>query len=431
MKTVNSRLPGFYKLDVAQRIQTIAGMYDLNDSETRLLSGVMGFSAEQADHMIENSVGVFSLPLGIGTNFLINGQDVLIPMAIEEPSVVAAVSNAAKLVRAGGGFQTHSDPSIMIGQIQILDLANLDHASSLILENRDQLLALANETGGSIVSRGGGSVDIQVRQFRGTAIGDMLIVHLLYDVQDAMGANAVNTAVEFIAPRIEQITGGRVNLRILSNLTDHRKAYAEARIPASELSRDDIDGKDAVDAIVEAAVFAEVDPYRATTHNKGIMNGIDAVVIATGNDWRAIESGAHAFAARGGSYTSLTTWRKDKNGDLTGKIEIPMAVGTVGGATKVHPTAQIAMKILGYPNARQLAEIIAAVGLAQNFAAIRALATEGIQRGHMRMHAKQLAVAAGASADQITEVVELLIREGNIRLQRAKEIVEHLQDGKL
>jgi hydroxymethylglutaryl-CoA reductase len=430
MKTLNSRLPGFYKQTLEQRIATISSTCDLHDEEISALTGISGFSVTNADHMIENSVGIFSLPFGIGTNFLINNRDYLIPMVIEEPSVVAAVSNAAKLFREGGGFLTKSDPSVMIGQIQIVDIQNIDLVAAHITDSKEHLLALANETAGSILSRGGGSRDLHVRLFRDTEIGDMIVVHLLFDVQDAMGANAVNTAVEYIAPHLEEISGGRVNLRILSNLTDQRKVYAEGVVPSTLLERNGISADQAVQSIVEAGIFAEIDPYRAATHNKGIMNGIDAVVIATGNDWRAVEAGAHAFAARSGSYSSLTKWRKDHQGNLHGSIELPLAVGTVGGATKVHPTAQIAMKILGYPNARELAEVMAAVGLAQNFAAIRALATEGIQRGHMRMHAKQLAVAAGATSDEIPQVVEMLVAEGNIRLQRAKEIVSNLQQDK-
>ncbi len=377
--------------------------------------------------MVENAIGTFSLPLGIGTNFLINEKNYLIPMAIEEPSVIAAVSNAAKLFRAGGGFTTHSDEPVMIGQVQILDIDNLQHAKKQILKAKEQLLNEANKVGGSIVKRGGGARDIEVRLLPNTAIGDMLIVHLLFDTREAMGANAINTAAEHLAPLLEDLTGGRVNLRILSNLTDKRKAYAEGIIPADQLARGNISGKDAVKAIIEAGVFAEVDPYRATTHNKGIMNGIDAVVIATGNDWRAIEAGAHAYAARDGSYSSLTTWRQTDSGNLHGAIELPLAVGTVGGATRVHPVAGVAMKILGNPSSRELAEIIAAVGLAQNLAAIRALATEGIQQGHMRMHARQLAVAAGAKGALVGQVAGQMIDEDNIRLQRANEIMNQLK----
>jgi hydroxymethylglutaryl-CoA reductase len=385
-----------------------------------------GLNAQQANDMIENVVGIYGLPLGVATNFLINGQDYLIPMVIEEPSVVAAVSNAAKAFREGGGFITSSDEPIMIGQIQVLDLPDVYVAAGAIIAHKAQLLAEVDKVGGSIVKRGGGARDIQVRPMPNTPAGPMLIVHLLYDTRDAMGANAVNTACEQLAPHIEAITGGRVVLRILSNLSDHRKARAEGMIPAQELATETISGADAVKAIVEAGVFAQVDPYRATTHNKGIMNGIDAVVIATGNDWRAIEAGAHAYAARAGTYTSLTQWWQDSDGNLRGAIELPLAVGIVGGATRVHPTAQIALKILGIQSARQLAETIACVGLAQNLAAIRALTTVGIQQGHMRMHARQLAVAAGASGDLVTRVVQTMIAENNIRLERAKQLVNEI-----
>jgi hydroxymethylglutaryl-CoA reductase len=348
-------------------------------------------------------------------------------MAIEEPSVVAAVSSAARLFRAGGGFTTSSDEPVMIGQIQVLDLADLYVAAGAVMAHKAALLDSVNSDGGSIIQRGGGARDVQVRLLPETSAGPMLIVHLLYDTRDAMGANAINTAVERLAPQIEAITGGRVNLRILSNLTDQRKARAEGVIPASELATESLSGEQVVSAIVEAGAFAEADPYRAATHNKGIMNGIDSVVIATGNDWRAIEAGAHAYAARGGQYTSLTRWWQDEDGSLRGAIELPLAVGIVGGATRVHPAAQVVLKILRIQSARQLAEITAAVGLAQNLAAIRALATDGIQRGHMRMHARQIAVAAGASGAQVQQVVQRMIDEDNIRPERARAIIKELR----
>lgn len=421
--TKSSRISGFYKRSVEERIAIIAKLADLSHSQIETIHDGTAFSIDNANHMIENAIGIFGLPLGIATNFSINNQDYLIPLVIEEPSVVAALSNAARLFREGGGFSAFSDEPLMIGQVQVLDVQDLTTATEEILKNKTSLLAEANTTGGSIVKRGGGARDIEVRSFEHTPIGPMLVVHLLFDTRDAMGANAINTAVEHIAPQIEDITGGRVNLRILSNLTDRRKAYAKGRVPAHMLEREDMTGEQAVQAIIEAGVFAEVDPYRATTHNKGIMNGIDAVVIATGNDWRAVEAGAHAFAARRGTYSSLTKWAKDENGDLIGEIELPLAVGTVGGATRVHPMAQIALQILGTQSARELAEVMAAVGLAQNFAAIRALSMEGIQHGHMRMHARQLAVAAGATDKQVAEVARQMITENRIRLERAKEII--------
>lgn len=420
----SSRLSGFYKRSLAERAAIVAEWAGLTPEEQAVLLGVSGLNAGHSDHMIENAIGVYGLPLGIATNFLINGQDYLIPMVIEEPSVVAAVSNAARLFRAGGGFATSSDEPLMIGQIQVLDLADVYVAAGAVMAQRPALLRQVDEIGGSIVKQGGGARDLQVRPFLDTSVGPMLVIHLIYDARDAMGANAINTALEHLAPQIETITGGRVNLRILSNLADLRKARAEGMIPASELATERLSGQDAVQAIIEAGIFAEVDPYRATTHNKGIMNGIDAVVIATGNDWRAVEAGAHAYAARDGRYTSLTQWWQDDQGNLRGAIELPLAVGIVGGATRVHPTAQVALKILGVQSARQLAEVIAAVGLAQNLAAMRALATEGIQRGHMRMHARQIAIAAGASGDLINQVVQAMIEDNSIRLERAKELVQ-------
>lgn len=425
----SSRIPGFYKRSLQDRSHVVGEWANLTTAEIDVLNGLSGLNAGHAENMIENAIGVYALPLGVATNFLVNGQDYLVPMVIEEPSVVAAVSNAARLFREGGGFVTSSDEPVMIGQIQVLDLDDVQAAAEKVLAHKAELMAEADKVGGSIVRHGGGARDIQVRPILNTAIGPMLVVHLLYDTRDAMGANAINTAVEHLAPEIEAITGGRVNLRILSNLTDQRKARAEGMIPAQELASDNLSGEDAVRAIVEAGVFAEVDPYRATTHNKGIMNGIDAVVIATGNDWRAIESGAHAYAARNGQYTSLTKWWQDKDGNLRGSIELPLALGTVGGATKVHPAAGLALKILGTQSARELSEITASVGLAQNLAAIKALATEGIQRGHMRMHARQLAVAAGASGELVGRVVQAMVKEGNIRLERAKTLVQELTTG--
>lgn len=423
-----SRLSGFYKHTIAERAAIVAQWANLSPQEQAIMEGQAGLGANQANHMIENVVGTFALPLGITTNFLLNGRDYLIPMVIEEPSVVAAASNAARLFRAGGGFTTSSDESIMIGQIQIVDLDDVNAAAQALADHRDQLIEEANTIDPVMIRVGGGARDIQVRPFPETAIGPMLVMHLHYDCQDAMGANAINTTLEKLAPRIEQITGGRVNLRILSNLADQRKARAEGMIPAAELATDTLTGPEVVKAIVEAGVFAEVDPYRAATHNKGIMNGIDPVVIATGNDWRAIEAGAHSYAARSGQYTSLTHWWQDDDGNLRGRIELPMAVGIVGGATRVHPTAQVALKIMGIEKARQLAEVIAAVGLAQNLGAIRALATEGIQRGHMSLHARQIAISAGATGDLVPRIVQTMIEEGNIRLERAQELVRELQD---
>lgn len=422
----SSQIAQFYKRTLEERRESISQWINQTNNLESILES--GLDTQQADHMIENVIGIYGLPLGVATNFLINNHDYLIPMVIEEPSVVAAASNAAKLFRSGGGFFTSSDEPIMIGQIQVLDVPNIEIAIAQMKDAKATLIEKANITAGSILKRGGGARDLQVRTIHSDDLGTMLIVHLLFDTRDAMGANAVNTAVEFIGHDIAELTQGRVHLKILSNLSDERKARAEGIVSARALDREDMKGEDVVRAIVEAGIFAELDPYRATTHNKGIMNGIDAIVIATGNDWRAIEAGAHAFAARSGSYTSLTRWRQNENGDLHGTIELPMAVGIVGGATRVHPVAKLSLDILGVESARELGEIIAAVGLAQNFAAIRALATEGIQHGHMRMHAKQLAVAAGATAEIVAEVVETLIQENNIRLERAKALVQQIQE---
>ena len=415
----SSQLSKFYKRTVEERREIVAGW--TGSSLLELFASEL--SVAQADSMVENVLSTYSLPFGVATNFLINGKDYLIPMVIEEPSVIAAASNAAGMFRVGGGFHTTSDEPVMIGQIQVLDVTDLSRAATEILNAKADLLTLANSAAGSLVRRGGGAKDIEVRIFPDTRVGPMLVVHLLVDTRDAMGANAINTVAEYVAPKIERISGGRAHLRILSNLTDRRKAKAWGTIPASRLATETQDGASVVRAIVEAAVFAEVDPYRAATHNKGVMNGIDAVIIATGNDWRAVEAGAHAFVARDGSYTSLSHYAQTSDGDLYAEIELPLAVGIVGGATRVHPMAQTALKILGVNTARELAEVIACVGLAQNFAAVRALATEGIQRGHMRLHAKQIALAAGASIEEIPRIVETMITEHNIRLERAEELV--------
>lgn len=390
-------------------------------------------SAEQAEVMIENVVGRYTLPLGLATNFLINEEEVLVPMVVEEPSIVAAVSYAAKLARAGGGFRTASSEPLMIGQVQVLDVANLDEAAAKLMAAEDELLAAANQHHPTIQKLGGGAKGIEIRPLPDTPAGPMLIVHILYDCRDAMGANAVNTAAESIAPLIEQITGGRVNLRILSNLTDRRTARAECLIPIEQLARDGLPGDQVARSIFEAWAFAAADPYRAATHNKGVMNGIDAVAVATGNDWRALEAGAHAYAARNGRYTSLTEWSLVTLGEhgletgqvthLRGALDMPLSVGTVGGATKAHPTARVSMKILGQPHARRLAEIMVAVGLAQNLAAIRALATEGIQRGHMRLHARQVALAAGAKEGQVQQIADKLVALGNIRVETARGLI--------
>ena len=420
----NSRISGFYNLTIEERRKKLAEASN-QTPEDLLPFTTGGLTAETADHMIENVIGMYSLPIGIGLNFMINGRDVLIPFVVEEPSIVAGVSFMAKLARAGGGFTATTTESLMIGQMQLINVVNMDEARLKLYEHKAELLANADRAESTLRKMGGGARDLEIRLIEESPIGPFLVVHLIYDVRDAMGANAVNTACERLAPQIEAITGGKVHLRILSNLSDRRMARARCTIPVSELTVgfETFKGETVRDGIIAAYAFAASDPYRAATHNKGIMNGVDAVVLATGNDWRAIEAGAHAYAARSGRYTSLSTWGKDANGNLVGTIEIPMAVGIVGGATKVHPAAQAAVKLMGVKTAAELAEIIACVGLAQNMAALRALATEGIQRGHMSLHARQIALAAGAAGEMIEKVAAQMVAEKAIRVSRAEEIL--------
>jgi hydroxymethylglutaryl-CoA reductase len=420
-----SRIPGFYNLTLNERLAKLADAADLSQGE--LIPFTSPLASDIASHMVENVVGTYSLPLGIALNFIVNGREVLIPMVIEEPSVVAGASFMAKLARANGGFTATSAEPLMIGQLQVLDLENVEKAAEQVLANKADLLTYVDAAETSLKSRGGGARDIEVRIIESSPIGPFLVAHLIYDVRDAMGANAVNTACERLAPKIEAITGGRAHLRILSNLADHRLARARCTIPVNELAFGDFSGEKVRDGIIAAYAFAAADPYRAATHNKGIMNGIDPVVIATGNDWRAVEAGAHAYAARSGIYTSLSVWEKDDEGNLVGTLEMPMAVGIVGGATKVHPAAQAALKLMNVKSARELAEIIVSVGLAQNMAALRALATEGIQRGHMSLHARQVAIAAGASGELIEKVAGQMVAEKNIRQERADEVLKGMK----
>jgi hydroxymethylglutaryl-CoA reductase len=428
-KGINSRIPGFYKLSTERRLNVVTQHCGLTVQERAVLEKAAGLERDDAAHMIENVVGLHSLPLGIATNFIVNERDVLVPMVIEEPSVVAGASLAAKLARAGGGFFASTDDPVMIGQIQVVDVPDPWAARIDVLAHREELLTMANTVDPVLVKLGGGAREVRVRVLENTPTGPMLIVHLHYDVRDAMGANAVNTACERLAPRIEALTGGRVFLRILSNLADQRRARARVTIPESALAFDDYSGADVAAGIEQAWAFAARDPYRAATHNKGIMNGVDAVVMATGNDWRAVEAGAHAFAARDGRYTSLSTWRRDGDGHLVGTLELPLALGTVGGATRVHPTAQVSLKILGVETARELAEVVASVGLAQNLAALRALATEGIQRGHMTLHARQVAMATGATGEHVEQIAAQMIEEGTIRIDRAEQLLANIKKG--
>ncbi len=424
MTKFSSRLPGFYNLSVTDRRKQLTESTDRDSPSLDAFTLSGGLSIEQADHMIENVIGIFGLPLGIATNFIVNEKEVLVPMVVEEPSVVAGASFMAKLARDGGGFVAETTAPEMIGQIQVLDIKNLEEASERILANKASILSEADAADPVLNALGGGARDIEVRIIPSSLNGGMLILHLIFDTRDAMGANSVNTAVERISPLVEKITGGRVHLRILTNLADRRLAKAMCRVPCASLAYGEYSGARLRDGIVEACAFAEVDPYRAATHNKGIMNGIDAVVIATGNDWRAVEAGAHAYAAREGRYTSLSSWSVGEHGDLVGELELPLAVGIIGGATRVHPTARAALQILGVTSAADLAEIIVSVGLAQNLAALRALASEGIQRGHMSLHARQVAISAGAQGAKIQEVADRMVEEGIINVERAHELLD-------
>jgi hydroxymethylglutaryl-CoA reductase len=424
----NSRLGGFYQLKPFERLQAVRSFDGLNDDDLRQLHGGNGaLTVERADKMIENVIGTFNLPLGIATNFQINGCDLLIPMVVEEPSIVAGASYAAKLVRAGGGFQASATPPLMIGQVQLVNVASPHSARQDIMARKEEILALANQQSDSLLALGGGAQDVEVHLFESSPMGPMVVVHLIIDCRDAMGANAINTMAEAVAPLLEQISGGRAYLRILSNLSDRRLARARAIVPVSALERDGLSGEAVAEGIMWAYAFAAVDPYRATTHNKGILNGIDPVLIATGNDWRAVEAGAHAYAARSGSYTSLSVWERDAAGNLVGTLELPLAVGIVGGATKVHPTAQAALKLLNVKHANELAEICACAGLASNLAAMRALATEGIQRGHMSLHARQVALAVGAHGAEVDELAYRLIEEQAIKPARAAALLAELR----
>jgi hydroxymethylglutaryl-CoA reductase len=420
-------MQGFYQLNPFERLQMVRSFDGLCDDDLRALHGGHGvLSIERADKMIENVIGTYNLPMGIATNFQINGRDVLIPMVVEEPSIVAGASYAARLVRAGGGFEADSTDPLMIGQVQLVHVAAPHRARHDILIHKDEILRIANAQSRSLVALGGGARDVEVHLHQTSPMGPMLVVHLIVDCRDAMGANAINSMCEAIAPLLEQLSGGRAYLRILSNLSDRRLARARAVVPPRALDRDGIAGEAVIEGILWAYAFAAVDPYRATTHNKGIMNGIDPVIVATGNDWRAIEAGAHAYAARSGQYTSLSHWEQDEAGNLVGTLEMPLAVGIVGGATKVHPAAQAALKLLDVQSANQLAEICVCAGLASNLAAMRALATEGIQRGHMGLHARQIAMAAGAHGPLVDEIANRMVAERNIKPARAEELVTEL-----
>lgn len=419
MRLESSRISGFYKLPPGERLKVIAEKAGLSDDDVAQLSA--GLGVVQADRMAENVIGTFQVPLGIATNFIIDGRELAVPMATEEPSVIAAASNGARMARVGGGFVTSSTGPVMRAQIQATDVVDPFGARQKILAHKDELTRMANDKDPMLVKFGGGVKDIEVYVID-SRVGPMVVTHIIVDCRDAMGANAVNTMAEALAPKIEAITGGKVYLRIISNLADLRLARSRAVFKAEEIG-----GPEVVDGIIKAAALAEVDPYRAATHNKGIMNGVTAVVMATGNDTRAVEAGAHSFASFGGRYKSLTRYEKNRDGDLVGSIEMPVAVGLVGGATRVHPVAKTAVKILGLKSADELSRIIASVGLAQNFAALRALASEGIQRGHMSLHAKNVAVQAGARCDLVEVIAARMAAERRIDIDRATELIKELE----
>jgi len=418
-KSKSSTVSGFYKLPVEKRIEFVKNFSDLTEGETEIFSSSLGI--DTADRMIENALGTFDIPLGVAVNFKINGKDYLIPMATEESSVVAAASNAAKIARIQGGFTTECSEPLMIGQLQLLDVDDIAGAAQKIMDHKKELLQLANEQDEILVEFGGGAKDLEVR-ILDSPLGKMIVTHLIVDVRDAMGANAVNTMCEALAPMLEELTGGKIRLKILSNLADKRLVKAKAVFDKEKMG-----GEHVVDAFLESYTLAVIDPYRAATHNKGIMNGIDSLIIATGNDFRAIEAGAHAYASRSGQYTSLSHYYKDKNGDLVGELELPMAVGIVGGAGNIHPKARLCKKILGIKTAQELAEVVVSLGLAQNFAAVFALSTVGIQKGHMSLHAKNIAVMAGAKGDEIDKIANQMIKEGKIKLDRAEEILKDIR----
>ncbi|MBU3966283.1 MAG: hydroxymethylglutaryl-CoA reductase, degradative [Euryarchaeota archaeon] len=419
--TKTSKISGFYKLDPKERLKVVSDFAGLTQEEATCISSSGALSLDAADKMVENLIGVMEVPMGVAVNFLINGKDYLIPMAIEEPSVIAAASNAAKMARVGGGFTTSNTGPVMIGQIQAVGIADPAGARMSILEKRDEIIRRANVVDPVLVKFGGGAKDVEVRVID-TPGGKMVITHLIVDCRDAMGANAVNTMAETVAPYIEELTGGRVYLRIISNFADKRIMRVKA-----VFTKEAIGGEEVVDGIIAAYNFAFSDPYRAATHNKGIMNGVTAAVLATGNDTRAIEAGAHVYASRSGTYRPLSCYEKNSNRDLVATIEMPIAVGLVGGATKTNPIARSAVKILGVKTATEMGEVFAALGLAQNFAAMRALATEGIQRGHMGLHSRNVAIQAGATGELVDKIAEIMVKEKKVRADRAKELLEEMQ----
>jgi len=420
MSNRSSEVSNFYRLSPAERLEFVKTFSGLSDEESTLIQSMSGLKLEAANRMIENVIGSIPIPIGVAVNFLINGKDYIVPMAIEEPSVVAAASNAARMARSGGGFCTSNTGPVMIGQIQAIGINDPNGAKMNILASKNEILSKANEQDPILVKVGGGAKDLDVKILN-SIVGPMVVTEIHVDCRDAMGANAVNTMAETVAPIIEKITGGKIYLRIISNLATKRLVRSRA-----VFKKDDIGGEEIIDGIINAYAFALADPYRCTTHNKGVMNGIVAVALATGQDTRAIEAGAHGYAARTGQYIPLTTWEKNSAGDLVGTIEIPIAAGLIGGATAVHPVAKVCTKILGIKSAVELGEVMASVGLAQNFAALRALSSVGIQRGHMKLHARNLAISAGAVGDSVDIVALKMVEERKVRFDRAKELVEEL-----
>ncbi|MCU0304090.1 MAG: hydroxymethylglutaryl-CoA reductase, degradative [Thermoanaerobaculales bacterium] len=424
-----SVFPSFHRLSVQERVRSVRDRGLLSSQDYKaLLNGETVLDVNDADAMIENVIGVMGLPVGLGVNFLINGKDYVVPLVVEEPSIVAALSFAAKTARSGGGFTTSSTEPILIGQIQLVDVPNPSKARQVVEQRKSEVLNLANSLHPRMVARGGGAVDLEVVLHPATNDSvEMLVVHLLVDTRDAMGANLVNTMCEGVASFLESLTGGRVFLRILSNLADRSLVRARVEIPVTQLGNNGFDGEQVRDGIIIASQFAAVDAYRAATHNKGIMNGIDAVALATGNDWRAVEAGAHAYAARGSHYTSLSRWWKGADGALVGEIELPLRVGIVGGPLSANPSVAMNLRLTRVETSRELAEVMAAVGLAQNLSALRALVTEGIQHGHMTLHARTVASAAGATPEIFDSVVEKLVESGEIKIWKAEEIIEQVR----
>jgi hydroxymethylglutaryl-CoA reductase len=413
-----SQLPGFYKVTVAERRTLVSEATGVEADEIARAVDGGGLSADTADKFVENVIGTYGLPYGVTLNVRVNGQDRVVPMVVEEPSVVAAASNAAKMVRAGGGFTVELDDPIMISQVQLVEVRDAETATSRILEAKDEILAAADRAVPGLCARGGGARGLEVRTL-GEPADEMIVVHVLVDCRDAMGANLINTVAEAVADRLAALAGGKVGLRILSNLCDKRCVRVRCRVSADVLATESMSGQEVIDGIVNASRFAELDPYRAATHNKGIMNGIDAVVIATGNDWRAVEAGAHAFAARSGRYAPLSIWRREGDA-LAGFLEVPLALGTVGGTLRVHPSARLSLQLMGVTEASDLAAAAASVGLASNLAAVRALATDGIQRGHMALHARSVALAAGALGAEVEKIASMIVEARDITVEAAR-----------